>query len=63
MAGNLNSDSVIWVIDATASGINAQGVAAAIPTSNANSADATQVELDAFEARIVASGVLPNTNF
>ncbi len=67
MAASLNSDSVIWVVgEATGvSGLGAYG--AVIPLNENNnvtaSGTATQTELDALEARILASGILPSVTF
>lgn len=59
MAGNLNSDSVIWVVG-EATGVSGKGVyGTALPVDEDAGATATQAELDVLEARLVASGVLP----
>jgi len=67
MAGSINSDSVIWVAG-EATGRDASGATAAIPTSEDLTASGvslaeTQAELDALEARILASGILPSVSF
>jgi hypothetical protein len=58
MAGNLNSDSVIWVVG-EATGVSGKGVyGASIPGDEDAAGAATQAELDVLEARLVASGIL-----
>lgn len=60
MAGNLDSDSVIWVIGESA-GKDGLGDTAALPVSEDTSGlTAAEAYTDALETRLVASGVLPN---
>lgn len=62
MAGNLNTDSVIWVAGET-TGVSGQGVVGTpIPTNNTTttaSGLAILDELNALEAKLTASGILP----
>lgn len=59
MAGNINSDSVIWVIG-EATGRSGLGVAGtALPVDEDAATTSAQAELDVLEARLVASGILP----
>lgn len=55
MAGNLNSDGIIWVVGEATGRNNLGVVGQALPESN--NLD-IQAELDALEARLTASGYL-----
>lgn len=67
MAG-ISDDGVIWVAG-EATGVDEHGAyGAAIPTNEDLTASGvsltqTQAELDALEARILASGILPSVSF
>lgn len=63
MAGNLNSDSVIWVVGEATGQSGLGEYNEALPVANTVAPAATQTELDALEARILASGILPSVTF